>query len=129
MGSGPKQASVKSDPDFSQAYHSALACFRESLEAEAYRRGAPGWQEPVFQGGEQVGAITRYSDRLLELLLKRHMPEFRERVSVERKTSSGVLMVPAIEASADGHGTRAKETTAQRKSVEHETEKSSETTR
>ena len=41
-----------------------------------------GWEEPVFQRGELVGTITKYSDRLLELRAKGLMPE---RYAVERR--------------------------------------------
>ena len=36
----------------------------------AHRRAITGVLEPVFQGGQHVGDVVRYSDRLLELLLK-----------------------------------------------------------
>jgi len=36
----------------------------------AHKRATAGWEEPVFGKNGQVGTITRYSDRLMELLLK-----------------------------------------------------------
>jgi hypothetical protein len=40
------------------------------LEAEARRRAVQGWDEPVFHQGRKVGTIRKYSDRMLEILLK-----------------------------------------------------------
>lgn len=41
----------------------------------AHRRAIDGVPEPVFQGGQHVGDVVRYSDRLLELLLKGGDPQ------------------------------------------------------
>lgn len=41
----------------------------------AHRRAIDGVPEPVFQGGQYVGDVVRYSDRLLELLLKGGDPQ------------------------------------------------------
>lgn len=37
----------------------------------AYERAIEGWEEPVYQSGELVGYKRKYSDRLLELLLRK----------------------------------------------------------
>lgn len=60
------------------AYRDLLAVVRESGESAlhakrvqaAHKRAIDGVLEPVFQGGEHVGDVLRYSDRLMELLLK-----------------------------------------------------------
>ncbi len=46
----------------------------DGIESEAHRRAVDGVDVPVFHGGVQVGAIRRYSDALLALLLKRWRP-------------------------------------------------------
>lgn len=49
------------------------------LEQEAYRRAVEGVEEPVYQGGELVGTVRRYSDKLLEFLLRGRRPQvYRE---------------------------------------------------
>lgn len=54
------------------------------LEDEARRRAVDGVDEPVFQGGELVGHVRRYSDRLLEFLLRGRRPTvYREGASVD----------------------------------------------
>ena len=83
----------ESDPDFRAAEDEALRLYGESLEKEAHRRGAEGWDEPVFFKGEECGAVRRHSDRMLELLLKKNVPEFREKVSVDAEVKGGVLLV------------------------------------
>lgn len=67
------------DADFCKLWDEAIEMARDALEAEARRRAVDGWQEPVFQQGKQVGTIQRYSDRMLEILLKGHRPQFRDR--------------------------------------------------
>lgn len=60
------------------------------LEAEAWRRAVEGVEEPVYQGGKEVGRIQRYSDTLMVLLLKGHKPQkFRERISSEVSGPNG----------------------------------------
>ena len=45
------------------------------MEREARRRGLEGWDEPVFYQGAQLATVRKYSDRMLELLLRGHRPE------------------------------------------------------
>lgn len=67
------------DPGFAEAMAEAEAYYRETLLAEAHRRAVTGVVEEKFNAkGEPVGTVTRFSDRLLELLLKRFYPGFRE---------------------------------------------------
>ena len=67
-------------PEFAEQWDEAVETAVDKLEAEAWRRGHDGYDEPVFQGGDQVGVIRKYSDRMLEILLKGHRPnKFRER--------------------------------------------------
>lgn len=66
--------------DFAAKWDQAKEIACDRLEEEAWRRGHDGWLEPVFYQGEPKGAIKRYSDMLLALLLKAHRPEkYRER--------------------------------------------------
>lgn len=85
-------------PELEDLVQQALERYREKLEMEAYRRGVSGWKEPVFGGKDRdriVGYIDRYDSRMLELMLKRHFPEYRERFEGEIKVTGGVLVVPA----------------------------------
>ena len=70
------------DPEFAAAWADALQEACANVESEIHRRAVEGWEEPVFQRGELVGTITKYSDRLLELRAKGLMPE---RYAVERR--------------------------------------------
>ena len=64
-------------PDFAEKWEHALETAADHLEAEAIRRGVDGWEEPVYQGGQMVGTIRKYSDNLLIRLLSAKRPEFR----------------------------------------------------
>ena len=79
------------DEAFLLAFNEANIEALESLEAEAWRRAVKGVEHetPLLHKGEVVTKIveTKYSDRLLELLLKARAPEkYRERLDVRTQT-------------------------------------------
>lgn len=63
------------DPEFAAAWDDALDEGMDLAEAEAWRRGVEGVDEPVFQSGQLVGYQRRYSDALLSRLLQAYRPE------------------------------------------------------
>jgi hypothetical protein len=70
----------RKDPAFAKQWDEALDAAADIVEAEVRRRAVEGFEEPVFYKGEVVGYVTRYSDRMLELLMKALKPEkFREK--------------------------------------------------
>jgi hypothetical protein len=78
------------EPEFAAAWDEAIEHAIDVMESEAYRRAVEGVDEPVFgrigkdQDGE-VGTIRKYSDALMNTLLKAHRPEkYRERVDVQQ---------------------------------------------
>jgi hypothetical protein len=89
---------------FAQAENEAI----ERLEQEARRRAYVGWDDPVFQGGKQVGTMHRHSDVLLIFLLNAARPEkYRQPSSSFKQTvkDGEVTTVMHIhEAPSDGHG-------------------------
>lgn len=113
------------DEWFAEAYEVARKWHCESLEAEIKRRAVTGWEEPVYQKGERVmepkfdpdtgqpmmdekgdpimvPAVTRrFSDRLLEMSAKRHMPEYREKQEVDVNITGGVLAIPMVGSNED----------------------------
>jgi hypothetical protein len=68
--------------------------FKEGIEVEIYRRAVFGWEEEVYQQGEFAGTMRKFDSRLLEMLAKRHIPEFKERFEVEHHLPPGTLAVP-----------------------------------
>lgn len=84
--------------EFKELVEEAHMFYADNLEQEALRRAVDGYLEPVFsqKTGTQIGVVRKFSDRLLEILLKAHRPEkFRDNVQVDHKHSGGVLVVPA----------------------------------
>ena len=77
-------AARKKDKDFFEAEAEALRVYRAKLAMEINRRGFKGWDEPVYYLGKEVGYVRKYSDRLAELHIKRHCPEYRDRVQVDQ---------------------------------------------
>ncbi|HSV75326.1 MAG TPA: hypothetical protein VLH79_16340 [Chthonomonadales bacterium] len=77
----------------SDAFASAMADAAreagEALEAEAWRRAVEGVDRPVFYGGQEAGHVRVYSDRLLALLLKAHLPERYGGASPDRGDDDG----------------------------------------
>lgn len=72
------------DEEFARAWDDIVAESTDEMEREAYRRAVEGVEEPVYQRGELVGQVRRYSDQLLMFLLKARRPEvYRENQRVE----------------------------------------------
>lgn len=74
---------------FAALWDDALEEATDALEAEARRRAYDGWDEPVYgrvgkdQDG-QIGLVRKYSDSLMNTLLKGNRPEkFKDRQQVE----------------------------------------------
>ena len=57
--------------------------FRLQLEQAAHKRGVEGWLEPVYGKEARIGTVRRFSDRMLELLLKKNVPAFTDKLEVE----------------------------------------------
>ena len=68
----------------------------DRLELEARRRAVEGVDEPVFYQGVEVGTVRKYSDALLQFLLKARRPDvFRERVEHSGAVLVGVVEIPS----------------------------------
>jgi hypothetical protein len=79
--------------DFAEQWDEAEQEAVDAVELEARRRGVEGWEEPVFYKGQQCGTIRRYSDRMLEILLKGHRPEkYADRKVLTGKDGGPVAM-------------------------------------
>lgn len=57
------------DADFAAAWDRALATCAPLLEQVVWERAVEGWDEPVWQGGVQVGTRRRFSETLLRQLV------------------------------------------------------------
>mgnify|MGYP003584922889 CR=1 FL=1 len=74
----------KGDAAFSRAWDEAEALGSAALEDEARRRAYEGWEEPVWHKGKECGSVRKFSDTLLIVLLKAHMPErYRENIKID----------------------------------------------
>lgn len=87
------------DEDFGTLVMEAHQEWLEHLEREAFRRGVEGVLEPVVAGRdpEIVTYVRKYSDKLLELLMKKADPTgYGNRGSeVNVSVKTGVLVAPA----------------------------------
>lgn len=90
---------LDTDEQFAAEFKAALEAGTHALEDEAHRRAVQGVEEPVYQRGELVGTVQRYSDNLLMFLLKKRDPSYREahrvdvagNLEVEHSISSAAL--------------------------------------
>lgn len=74
---------LKNDTDYAAAFAEARETAADYIEAEIYRRGVEGIEQPIFYKGEQVGSVQRYSDKLLIVLAKALRPEkFRDNLTI-----------------------------------------------
>lgn len=83
---------LANDPDYPAKFKDAFEQACDKLEHEAWRRGVEGWDEPVFQGGQEVGVIRRYDSGLLKALLRAHLPN-RYGQEVKHEHEGGVKVV------------------------------------
>ena len=86
----------KKNADFAEAEQEALRVYRATVGLEIHRRGVEGVQEPIFFNGVIVGWITRYSDQLLALHAKRHIPEYGDRVTVDNQHSGTLDLMTVL---------------------------------
>ena len=68
---------------FRDQWDTALEEAADILEAEARRRAVEGWDEPVYQKGELVGVVRKFSDQLLITLMRADRPARFARRTVE----------------------------------------------
>ncbi len=64
-------AFAKRDPSFREAMDNARAEAQDMLYYETWRRAVQGVEETLYYRGKPCGTVTRYSDKLLALLLRR----------------------------------------------------------
>lgn len=96
--------------EWTARYQAALDDSVDRLDGEAYRRAFDGVPEPVFQGGVLVGHVQKYSDGLLQFLLRARRPgTYKSQTSTELsgpggrpiQTESRVMILPAIPEGAE----------------------------
>lgn len=89
-------------PTFAADWDEALDDALDVLEAAAWQRAQAGVLEPVYQQGEKVGEVRRYSDTLLIFLLKANRPKkYRDTYRVEATGADGGPMVTKNESLTD----------------------------
>lgn len=79
-----------SNEAFAALWDDAMEQASDLLEAEARRRAYEGWDEPVYgrlpgrdAGEGEIGVVRKYSDALMQTLLKGAKPEkYRERMDM-----------------------------------------------
>lgn len=92
----------KADKAFKALTEEALEVAIDLLEQHARNLAIQGVEEPIYQGGILVGSKTKYSERMVEILLKAHRPDkYRDNMKLEAAVTGGVLVVPGISSESD----------------------------
>lgn len=95
----------KADDAFAADWDEALEIATDALEAEARRRALHGVEEPLVSKGRILRdddgnpvVIRRYSDSLMQMLLRAHRPEkYRERTETKHVgPDGGAVQVEAV---------------------------------
>lgn len=81
------------DPEFHAMCEEARALYRGVIEKEIHRRAVKGVLKPVYWKGAVAGRIREYSDRLLIALAKRHIKEYRDKVTIEQTSTTAEGLV------------------------------------
>lgn len=115
------RACRKDDEEFAEAWDAMVEAAGDAIEAEMYRRAVHGVMEPVFYKGDITGYVHKYSDRLGEVMLKRHKPEYRDNGRHgELNISVGVAVMPARAVNADEWEARAQVTHSKQETIQLE---------
>ena len=72
------------DSQFAERWTDAIEGFCDNLEEECIRRAMHGVERGIYYKGKRIATERDYSDRLLEFLLKKYRPEFRDNHSVSQ---------------------------------------------
>jgi len=91
----------KSSPEFMALFMEADEKYCESIEAEIERRAMRGVEEPVWQGGQEVGRKRKYSDKLLIAHAKSRMSKYRDKLEAEVTHKGAVLAIPMTSTSEE----------------------------
>jgi len=93
---------LKEDKFFAKCWEEALGDFRDKMEMAAYTRAVDGWEEPVYSQklGVQIGTVKKYDSGLLQFIMKRWIPDYREKVQADVNIKGGVLILAAARATS-----------------------------
>lgn len=83
------------DPDYEARFVAAFQQACDSVDHEIHRRGATGYEEPVFYQGKKVANIRKYDPTLLIFFAKGLMPEkYRENLKADITSNATVRHIP-----------------------------------
>jgi len=84
------------DPEFAAQYQEAMERSLDRLESAAFARAVNGVEEITLRGREVIKTV-KYSDGLLQFLLKAHRPgKFKDKTTHEHTGPDGQPLAPAV---------------------------------
>lgn len=89
---------LRTDADYKARFEESDRIAIKALEDEAHRRALHGVQEPVFHQGQICGHVQKFSDRLMEFLLRGRQPEiYGDRFKAEMTGKNGAPIEHNVE--------------------------------
>lgn len=85
------------DPEFKKAMEDVDARTVDLLRSEAFRRGVVGVDEPIFHMGEQVATTKKYSDYLLDRMLRAKDPAFKDSMRVDVNINFVTMLIGKLQ--------------------------------
>lgn len=90
---------LKKDEQFAESCNESLESYRDTIEAEAYRRAVTGFEKGIYYQGVRMDTELQYSDALMQTLLKGNRPEkYRDRLDVDARVIAGVMVIATADA-------------------------------
>lgn len=90
--------------EFRVAWDRAIEMSHDVLRRELFRRAVEGVPKPIVHNGKVIGTIREYSDQLLALLGKGHLPELAKTIQSNTMLQVQGQQANALATSAAGGG-------------------------
>lgn len=81
------------DEEFSERCELAYQAFKDSIDEMIRSRVVDGIPKGVWYQGMKVGKEVEFDTTLTLAFAKRHMPEYRDKSSIDMNTTGGLLVV------------------------------------
>ncbi len=92
----------RQDEDFADAWDEAIAAGGDDLEELLHKHALKGVEEHVYQGGRLIGTNIKFNHTLGLALLRRHKPEYRERMTQDMNLNFAEMSDEELELIARG---------------------------
>lgn len=86
----------ETDPKYVELFNRMQVRAAQVLVDEAVRRGVEGVEEPVYYQGEICGTVQKYSDSVLQTLLRAFDPRFKDKTELSGPGGGPIAIAPHL---------------------------------